>query len=1013
MHHSPLTTHHYLSGRMPLSQDFSFGPFRLDAANARLSQGGRAIPLQPKAFDVLAYLLENAGRLVPQQELIDAVWPDTIVGDSSLKSCIRQIRQALGDEAKEPRYVETVHRRGYRFIGNAECGMRNAESDRDTPHSALRAPHSLLLVGRDGELAQLDGWLEQALAGQRQIVFVTGGPGSGKTTLVEALVRQVASRPDVWVASGQCFEQFGSGEAYLPVLEAIGQLTRAPGRQRLAQLLVQHAPTWLEQLPGLRQQWSGETIASGASPERMLREMAEVLETLTADTPLLLVLEDLHWGDYSTLDLISALARRRQRARLMVLATYRPVDVVLSNHPLRAVKQDLQARRLCQDVPLGLLSEGAIADYLAARFPGEQLPTGLAQRLHQRTEGNPLFLVNLVDYWLAQGMLMTLLTAPEDGAQRPDSRDQWSRFYTEDLRGLDVGVPASIRALIEKHLERLSPQDRLVLEAASIAGVEFSAASAAVAGELDVLDVETCCESLVRQHHFLQPKGISHWPDGTASARYRFGHELYHRVVYEHVAAIRRQRLHGRLAERLEEAFATKINDIAAELALHFEKAGDHARAVHYLSLAAERAARHFAHREAIDYLRRGLELAPRLPPGRRDAEELRLQLGLGLQLQATRGFAAADAQQAYARSRELCTQLGQADALFPALWGLWLYHKVRSELGTARQMAGELYALAEQRQDPALKLQSHQAFAVTTLCLGEPAATREHMEQGAILYDPRQHHALTFQFGQDPGVACLAFGAVALWLLGYPDQARQRSDDAVRFSHEQSQPSTQALALHFAAILHQCRRDWRSALACADLTLAIAADHGLSFWHAGAHVLRGWALAESGNPDEGIVLLRDGIDAWSATGSVTYRPYYLALLADALARSGRTDDALSTIDAALELASQTSEGMFEAELHRKRGGLMLAAAARARKAPRQVEEAYRQALAVAQRQQARSLALRAAIDLTRLLARQERQAEVLPLLAEIVGSMTEGPDTEDLQNARSLMVEYPGRATA
>ena len=985
---------------MPLSHDVCCGPFRLEVANARLTRDAQPIPLQPKAFDVLAYLVEHAGRLVTTQELIDAIWPDTIVGDSSLKSCIRQIRQALGDEAKEPRYIETVHRRGYRFL---ESGLQAPRQPAGGKSEQATASPPTLLVGRDEELAQLSACLEQARAGQRQIVFVTGGPGSGKTTLVEALVRQVAGRPEVWIASGQCFEQFGSGEAYLPVLEAIGQITRAPGRQRLVQLLSRHAPTWLAQLPGIRQQWSAEpsaTSATGASPERMLREMAEVLETLTADTPLLLVLEDLHWGDYSTLDLISALARRRHPARLMIVATYRPVDVVLSNHPLRAVKQDLQARRLCHELPLGLLSEGAIGDYLAARFPQERLPSALARRLHQRTEGNPLFLVNLVDYWLAQGMLMRQLASHDDGAEQ----------LAQELRALDVGVPESIRALIEKHLERLSPEERLVLEAASISGVEFAAAAAACAAEIDALAAETCCESLVRQHHFLVPRGISEWPDGTVSARYRFGHELYHRVVYEHVTAVRRQRLHARLAQRLEQAFGTQAADLAAELALHFEKARDHTKAVGYLALAAERAARRFAHREAIDYLRRGLKLIPRLASPHREVEELRLQLGLGLQLQATCGFAADDARQAYARARELCGHVGDDAALFPALWGLWLYHKVRSELIIARQMAGELYALAEQRQDPALKLQSHQAFAVTTLCLGEPAATREHMERGSSLYDPREHHALTFQFGQDPGVACLAFGAVALWLLGYPEQAQARSDQAVRLSHDRSQPSTQTLALHFAAILHQCRRDWRSALACADLTLAIAADHGLSFWHAGAQILRGWALAESGRSDDGVVLISDGIDAWGATGSVTYRPYYLGLLADALARTGRVEDALRILDEALALSGTTSEGLFEAELHRRRGKLLFMRDGQgAGRAHPEAEDAFRRALDVAHRQQARSLALRAAIDLVRHLPRQRRRKEALSLLEEIYHSLQEGLESPDFQEAQALLA--PGGA--
>jgi predicted ATPase len=961
--------------------EYTFGPYRLDVTNARLSRGARAIALKPKAFDVLAHLVQRAGRLVTQEELLDAVWPGTIVGDSSLKSCIRQIRQALGDDVREPQFIETVHRRGYCFIAAVSGSVATNDLPAPTAHIGDRPP---LLVGRDRELRHLHDRLAQARVGQRQLVFVTGGPGSGKTALAEALVHQIASDGDIGIASGQCFEQFGAGEAYLPVLEAVGRLGRGPARDRLMQVLAGHAPTWLAHLPGLRTDGAAPAAAPAAAPlERMLREMAEALERLTEKSPLILVLEDLHWADYSTLDLVSALARRREPARLMVLATYRPAEAVLTGHPLRTVKQDLQSRGLCHELPLGLLTEAAIAEYLAARFPGGGLPDGLPRMLHQRTEGQPLFLVSLIEEWLRQGVLAKA------------ARGGWK--LTADLDALAVGVPASIRALIEKHIERLGPDELRTLEGACVAGVEFTAAAAAAAIDDDIVRVEECCEALARRHHFLLPRGSTQWPDGTVSARYRFGHELFHRVLADSVAGARRRRLHQRLAHRLESAHAGRPGEIAAELALHFEQGTDAAKAVRYLDMAADRAARHYNHREAIDYIRRGLAAVSRLPDSQRAAAEARLHLGLGLQLQIIKGFADSDARRAFSRALDLCRQAGETSLMFPAIWGQWLFYKVRSELPKAREMAQELYELAQKLGDPALELQTHQALAVTALCLGEPGVTRQHMDRGIALYDPQRHQGHTFLFGQDPGVACRAFGAWALWLLGYPEQAVRVSREASRLSHELGQPSSQALALHFAAMVHQCRREVQPALACAELALTIAGEQGHSFWRAGGTVMRGWAIAENGHRAEGIALMRQGLEACRAIGSLTYRTYYLALLAEILGRDGRAEEGLEAVAEAMALVEQTSERLFEAELHRLRGELQLQRSNKPETAMQsEAEGCFRQALAVARQQEARSLELRALMSLVQL----PRRSKTKSMLAECVSAFNEGFDTADVQAA-------------
>jgi len=278
------------------------------------------------------------------------------------------------------------------------------------------------MVGREPALAQMQNWSRRAFGGERQVVFVTGEAGIGKTTLVEAFLQRVAGDPKIRVGQGQCLEQYGAGEAYLPALEAISRLCQEPGRERLVELLRRHAPTWLQQMPWLvgeadREGLQREVI--GATRERMMREMAEALEALTSETPLVLVLEDLHWSDYSTLDLVSYLARRRKPARLLLVATYRPVEVTLSEHPLKGVKQELQAHRQCEELPLEYLSREAVGEYLTSRFTRHEFPAAFAALLHGRTEGNPFFLVNAVDY----------LQAEWSGGRRPSGPRRESRCW--------------------------------------------------------------------------------------------------------------------------------------------------------------------------------------------------------------------------------------------------------------------------------------------------------------------------------------------------------------------------------------------------------------------------------------------------------------------------------------------------------------------------------------------------------------------------------------------------------
>jgi predicted ATPase len=797
---------------------------------------------------------------------------------------------------------------------------------------------------------------------------------------VEAFLAQAAADPGVWIAAGHCFEQFGSSEAYLPVLEAVRCLGQGPGGEHLRRLLAGHA---VPEVPAPR--------AQGVTQERLLREVAEALEALAAEVPLVLVLEDLHWSDYSTLDLVSALAHRRQSARLLLLATYRPADAVLSGHPLRAVRHELLARRLGQELALGPLNEAAVAEYLTARLPGG-LPDGLPRLLHRRTEGHPLFLVSLVDDWLAQGLL-----APSSLCEE----------LTADLHALEVGVPDSVRAVIEKQLDRLDADERQALEGASVAGVEFSAAAAAAALDEDVVRVEECCEGLARRHKFLQPLATAEWPDGTVSGRYRFGHELYHRVVAERLAAARRRRLHQRLGERLEAAYGAQAREVAAELAVHFEQGRDHPRAAHYLSQAAERAVQRSGHREAIDYLRRALAAVERLPGPERASRELRLQAALGALLQAAQGFAAPGLEQAFSRARVLCQEVTDDRELFPVLWGLWLYHGTRAESQVAAELTEQLLALAHRAQDPALLVPAHLAL-LELHCIrrGDFAAARAHLERGMALYDPEQHGEYVFRLGFDPGVVLLGWGALALHLLGYPDQALTTSCEAVALARAQAHPFGLAWALSNAAVVDFLRRDLQTARGRAEELLALATEQGFpSFVAAGTH-LRGSALAAQGRGAEGFTLLREGSTAWCSTGALVWSSWLQAALAEASGQAGQIEDRLAAVAAGLAFAQGAGERFYEAGLHRLKGELLLLRPQAPPPVQAEAEACFRQALDVARRQQARSWELRAVMSLSRLYQRQGRQAEARPLLAKTYGWFTEGFDTSDLREAKALLDE-------
>src|SRR5215475_4744067 len=573
-----------------------FQSFRLDPANQCLWRGEQRVLLAPKAFDVLRYLVEHPGRLVSQDELLEALWPETYVNPELIKKYILGIRKVLGDQHDNPVYIETLPKRGYQFIAPV---MDHSGEDRGTS-----SEHASKMVGRAGPLADLQGAYQKALRGQRQIIFVAGEAGIGKTTLVDAFQKYASRQDNVRTSRGQCVEGFGGKEPYYPMLDALGQLTRTSNAEAIVRTLVNRAPTWLIQFPSLVKPEQREALQReilGATRERMVREICEALESLTSEAPMLLILEDLHWVDPSTLDLISALARRREQAKLMLLCTYRPVDVILSNSSLKGLKQDLQVHNLCTEIALERLPEQAIAEYLASEFPSASLAPGLANLIYRHSEGNPLFMVEIVQDMKKKGLIVH-----DDG--------EWG--LTTPLETIDPGVPQSLQQMLEVQFERLAPAEQRALEVGSVLGEHFSAWVIATALDEKFDHIEDLCDELAARQQVIKAVGIQELPNSLPAAHYEFRHALYRQVIYRRIAPGKRARLHRAVAERLKTISGSGQRQLASEIAFHFENGGDYEQATRFLILAAENAAGRFAYRDSIQILEHALKLVDRTAAG-------------------------------------------------------------------------------------------------------------------------------------------------------------------------------------------------------------------------------------------------------------------------------------------------------------------------------------------------------------------------------------------------------------
>ncbi len=458
-------------------------------------------------------------------------------------------------------------------------------------------------VGRAAPLASVDALAQRVLAGERQLVFITGEPGIGKTTFIEMAIERL-SRLGAEALYGHCTERFGTDEAFHPLIDALETRCRGPGGSAVLETIRARAPTWLLQMPSFREETDAAAFQNevfGATRERMLREFCDLLEVSSVDRPLAVVLEDLHWSDFATLDVLSRFARGDRKASVLVLASYRPADTLIGGHPVRRLHQDLGIHGRCRELRLDRLSRAEVEHHLALRFGNEELVSTLVAPLYGRTQGQPLFVASLLDFFINQQVVFEV-----DGA--------W-RLGREAVISQDV-VPSDLIDMIGHHLDRLTEDERQLLEVASVAGGEFAAALVAAGLGRDALETEQMLEALARKERTLVAARAAEWPDGTYSGSYAFHHILYQNVLYQGLTPGRRAQIHRRMGERLRDAYGSRTTDIAPTLAMHFEHGRDFPNALRYLGQAAESSAKRLGHEEAANYLTRALGILDHLKAG-------------------------------------------------------------------------------------------------------------------------------------------------------------------------------------------------------------------------------------------------------------------------------------------------------------------------------------------------------------------------------------------------------------
>jgi DNA-binding winged helix-turn-helix (wHTH) protein/tetratricopeptide (TPR) repeat protein len=946
----------------------AFDEFELDEANAWLQRNGKAVELAPTPFNLLCAMVRQPGTLLTKGALLDAVWGHQFVSESVLKTAISELRSALGDDPRDPRFIETVSRRGYRFIAvPAPAPPTSAFAAKVVAGGARPSPS---FIGRADAVARLQEAWDQTCSGQRAVVWIAGEPGIGKTALIEHFVGGLGN---ITCARGQCVEHYGTGEPYLPVLEAVAELCR--GDRTLPALLRSVAPTWLLQLPWLTTAEERDALRrelAGVGSDRMLREMGELLDRYTEQRPLLLVTEDLHWSDRATIQLIDHVARRRGRTRLMWLSSFRLAEVIALDHPLNPLRHELRLQRLCQEVVLDPFSETEVADYIAKRSASLARDEAFVRALHERTDGVPLFVSSVISEVMER--------TPDDAAV--------------EARLAAVAVPENLAAIIDHYIARLGSEPRALLSAAAVCGVEFRADTVALALERDVASVAHACEELVREQVWLVAPRASEG-DEVAELPYAFRHALFRQVLYDRTAPSARTRLHRKVGAALEKERSSSVPVAAAELAMHFDRARQPTTALRYYVEAAEAALLHFSPTSCMGLTERASALLQQAPEGEeRHALEIAIATLHGVAAFQSLGVGI-ETRNAFERAYTLLQDMPGHAMRGRLLHGFGYVLSLRGEYAQALAVAQRAEALSSGSNDPALMLAACIVNGEVHQLQGRPQEALAWIERG-LATAAALDLASSEIFVADPQVTLLGMLAIELVHRGLVDQARahvQRSHERAR---ELRQPMTQLVATWQEALFEVRLGNAERVAALAQEMQALVDEFFLAQGRAACRWYRGWAEALNGAPLEGHRRIREAFEENARLGMRSGASEVLGYAAQALFLAGHHDAAQVQLLEALQVADELAERVYLPQLW-----LLEAAIARAQGQAAAAAASVRRAIEEARAQGVPWLELIALVDLCEHhdVGTAERRA-----LAALVDRLPEAGDTAPMRRARSIV---------
>ena len=805
-----------LDGR---SDAFSLGCVLYEAASGRRAfDGPSALAIMHDIATVNPPPPSSTGHGLPIE--LDVVIQRALVKDRGHRYTAAELTEAL-------RLVRS---------GTASGPSTAAASD-----ASQREPEPWQCVGREPELRRLDEVLSQASEGRGRTVLLTGEPGIGKTTVADAFMRRATARVGaLLIGRGRCVEQYGSGEAYLPFLDALGSLLSTAGGPSVAAVLRSHAPTWCLQLPAAfgssatQEQLQRETI--GATKDRMLRELGDALGALTVSVPVLLVLEDLHWADTPSVDLLRHLCQRIGDQRLAILGTFRPEEVERGDHPLKGYRREMAAHALCEEIALPMLGREPIEGYINARFSPNDFVGPLTDLIERETDGHPLFATSLIQLLLERGSLVQ-----RDGRWTLDG----------SLSDGDIETPQGVRSIISKKLDALDDDARRVLQYASVAGEEFLSTVLARLMGIDDVELEERLDRLDKIDRLIDTVGEEELPDGELTVRYRFRHALYQNVLYESLVSKRRIRLHQQIGERLLEHYGDQAPRIAAPLATHFERGRDFARAVDFLVQAGDNAMGAYANAEAEALYTRALELLPRLESGAQVVKEMTIRDKRGSVNVALGRFS--DAVDDLTRLVDQARAAGDVDAEFVGLRGLTQALFYSHRLDETAQRAAEALAVAERSETPTRRVEVMNLVNLKQLCYGELPDARSGLDQAIDL---------ARSIGSGPALAgALAWrGGLYFWQTDYA-AAETVLDEAVRLTAELRDGFHLVVSLFFTGLARGNQGRMSEALEALNKATAMARRNGDLFWRSRLPNCIGWIHRELRDFEVAAVKDQEGVD--------------------------------------------------------------------------------------------------------------------------------------------------------